>query len=560
MLVELLVENVAVVDRIRVRFYPGFNTLTGETGSGKSIVVDALGLLFGGRSSAEMVRSGCDRARVSGLFELPDDPGLRAVLEAAGIELEDAELLIEREVLASGKSRAYVANRPATAALLRDLAVYLGDIHGQHDQQRLFSPDTQLQVLDEFADTGTLRVAVADLYRCWRDVSTQLRELDRTEQDKLRLLDLLAFQRKEIESAKLVKGEDEALELERRKLQNVNKLGDAANIAYAALYDSPESSHKLLRTALKKLDELVRIDESLREVLDILQPADVAIQEASLVLRDYLGGLEADPDRLEAVEHRLSSIDRLKRKYGRSIDEILDFLADVRRQVEAMESSAERRVELEKQRTQFGESYQEAAGRLTATRQKAARTLSEAVEKEMHSLAMERATFRIQIGAAGWSVNGADAVQFLISANLGEELRPLERVASGGELSRVSLALKTATMAATRRTPATAVRTLVFDEVDAGIGGDAAVTVGQRLKKIAAANQVLCVTHLAQIAGSADHHYSVEKRAVDGRTVASIQELQGEARTREIGRMLSGQRLTPEALKYAEQLIRSGGA
>jgi DNA repair protein RecN (Recombination protein N) len=555
MLVELVVENYAVIERVRVRFHAGLNLLTGETGSGKSIVVDALGLLLGGRTSADMVRSGAERARVSGIFEAPLDTEFRALLDAAGIQAEDGELIIEREILGGGKSRAFAGSRPVTAALLRDLAPYLGDIHGQHDQQRLFALEAQLEMLDAFAVNDELLAETAGLFRQWRSCARELDDLERSEQERLRLADLWSFQRNEIESAAVKAGEDEALESERRILQNVARLQENAGAAYAALYDSQDSALARLRQAARRLDDLCRIDASLAELRDSIKPAEIAAEEAAHALRHYLGRLEADPGRLEEVEARLAALDKLKRKYGPTIGEVLAFLEQVRYQLSVSESAEERRTALGKEQKKLAQAYEAAAQRLTDQRREAARELEKRVEAELKSLAMERTVFRIQIDPADWSERGTDRVCFLVSPNAGEEPRAMERVASGGELSRIALALKTCvarTAARSRQMP----RTLVFDEVDSGIGGAAAETVGRRLKQLAATNQVLCVTHLPQIAGFADHHYMVEKHEVRGRTVARIEELTGDARTREIGRMLSGQRLTPEALRQAEQLIR----
>lgn len=551
MLVELHIENYAVVEKLRVRFYPGLNVLTGETGSGKSIVVDALGLLFGGRVSADMLRTGSDRARVSGIFEV--DSSLAARLpEEAGFDGDSEELIIEREIRGAGKSRAFVNSRPVTAALLRDLASALGDIHGQHDQQRLFSPDAQREMLDEFAGAQDLREKTAAAYRDLRVCIRELESLQRTEQEKLRLLDLWTFQRREIEAANLKRNEDTELDSERRRLQNVGKLMESANAAYAALYDDEASAYAQLRAALRRLDDVARIDGSLEGALEALRPAEIAVADASATLRDYIGDLEADPARLEEVESRLANLEKLKRKYGGTIGEILAFGEQVAADIEAAESTAERRAALEKRQIELEERYDSLARELTKARSAAAETLGRRVASELGGLAMERTRFEVRVSPAAPSEAGSDAVDFYASANVGEVARALEKVASGGELSRIALALKTCVIEAAEGF------TLVFDEVDAGIGGAAAESVGRRLKGLAARSQVLCVTHLAQIAGFADHHYSVEKRELRGRTVADVQELSGEARTREIGRMLAGQRLTPEALKHAEQLIRLG--
>jgi len=553
MLVELTVENYAVVDRLRVRFHAGLNLLTGETGSGKSIVVDALGLLFGGRASVEMIRSGEDRARVAGLFEVRDDRAVRAALDQAGVGVEDGELLIEREVLGGGKSRAFVANRPATAALLRELAPHLGDIHGQHDQQLLFLADTQREMLDDFAGAGKLLGEVGESHDGLRQVESELADIERSEQEKLRMLDLWQFQRREIESLRLQPGEDATLENERRVLQNLGRILETAGGAYAALYDSPESAVALTRLAAKKLEELARIDPALGEIRETLKPAEIALSEAAYTLRDYLGRLEANPARLEEIETRLAAIDKAKRKYGATIEEMLGYLDQVVRNIDAVEHAGERMEQLRAERLKLSEQYEALAGKLTARRTDAAAKLAKRVETELAALAMERAVFEIAIRSADASASGKDAVEFLVSPNLGEAPKPIEKIASGGEISRIALALKTCVSAPARANGA--IRTLVFDEVDSGIGGGVAEGVGRRLKKLSATNQVLCVTHLAQIACFADHHYLVEKREQKGRTVATVEELDDAARTREIGRMLSGQKVTAEALKHAERLI-----
>jgi DNA repair protein RecN (Recombination protein N) len=365
-----------------------------------------------------------------------------------------------------------------------------------------------------------------------------------------------SFQRKEIEAAGLRPGEDSELENQRLVLKNVAKLQESANAGYSALYDAPDSASSQLRIALKRLEELCRIDASLQGALDTLRSSEIAVGEASRAVRDYLDGLEADPDRLEQVESRLALIDRLKRKYGATLGEVLAFLENVRAQIAAVETAEDRKAKLADELARLSEAYREAAGSLTRQRRTAAQKLAKKVEGELGSLALESAIFRIEIETANWSERGADRVEFLISANVGEEPRPLDKVASGGELSRIALALKTS--AGTGHRKGAMHRTLVFDEIDSGIGGSVAEAVGRRLKKLSGASQVLCVTHLAQVAGFADHHYFVEKREVKGRTVAEIGELTGEARTREIGRMLSGQRVTAEALKHAEHLIRLG--
>ena len=553
MLVELLVENYAVVERLRVRFHEGLNLLTGETGSGKSIVVDALGLLLGGRASAEMVRSGAERARVSGIFEKPKSAAFARAAEALGIEAAEEELILEREILANGKSRAFVDSRPVPAGILKELAPFLGDIHGQHDQQRLFSHEAQREMIDEFGQTEAVGERVAEAYGAWRGAVTELEELDRAEQERARLADLWAFQKKEIEDVAPHPGEDQALEQERRILQNVNKLAEGVGAAHEALYEAPESAQAGLRTALKRIEEMARIDATMAELRESLRPAELAIAEAARTLQRYLGKLEADPARLEEVETRLAAIDKLKRKYGPGVEEVLAFLNDVSRQWAAAENAGERRAQLQAASAKLEREFEEAAAALTEARKKAARKLEKKVEGELGQLAMERTVFRVEITGAAWSAEGADAVAFLVSPNIGEAPKPLEKIASGGELSRIALALKTCISEVKRQSVPP---TMVFDEVDAGIGGAVAESVGKRLSRLAAGQQVLCVTHLAQIAAFADHHYHVAKREQKGRIATTIEELSRGERVKELGRMIAGASVTPEALKHAEQMLK----
>lgn len=545
MLVELLVENFAVADRVRVRFHAGLNVLSGETGSGKSLIVDSLGLLFGGRASAEAVRSGAERARIAGIFEAPRTAGFLELLEQAGLEIEEGELLIEREVLASGKSRAFVGSRPVAAGFLKELQPYLGDIHGQHDQQRLFSGAEQRAMLDEYSGHGALLARVAELWERLRAAESELRQLEAREQALLRQRDLWIYQKREIEAGGLKPGEDAQLEQELKVLANVVKLRELAEGALGALEE------RTVGQALKRVQELRRIDESLDGVVESLRGAEALLDDATRDLSRYVDRLEADPGRLAGVENRLAEIDKLRRKYGHSVAEILAFYDQVCADLDLAEGAGERREELVRTVAALREEYRAAAGELTVSRRAAAVRLDGQVESELKDLNMARSRFVIAVAEDEWGPEGADAVRFLISTNLGEEPKPLEKVASGGELSRLALALKV-TLAASGG------RTMVFDEVDAGIGGSAAEQVGKKLKRLARNNQLLCVTHLAQIAAFGDHHYSVAKKESKGRTHSVVTELSGAERVEEVARMIGGQRLTEEAMKYAGQLIEMG--
>lgn len=556
MLLELIVENYAVVEQSRIRFQEGLNVLTGETGSGKSIVVGSLGLLLGARASGDMIRSGETRARVSGIFSIAAKPEITAMLIEAGIdEANDEELIVEREIMANGKSRAFVANRPVTTAFLRQLAPALGDIHGQNEQQSLFSAQAQRNLLDAYAQAEELRGQIGKLFFEWRELGEKLEDLSRDEQEKLRLLDLWSFQRNEIDGVQPKPGEDVELEAERKILQNVTRLQESATAAFALLYESPESATTQLRQALKRMDELMRIDESVGETAASMKQASVLMDDAAYALRDYVGRLEGDPARLEDVESRLAALDRLKRKYGHTLRDVLVFRDEVAKRIDEVENSAERRTALEKRRDEVAKGYERRAVELNRVRTAGATKLSKQVEGELKSLAMSGTRFQIAVSPSDWTAAGTDRIEFLVSPNRGEELKPLEKIASGGELSRIALALKTALGDTDSDRGVT---TLVFDEVDAGVGGAAAAAVGKRLKALSRTNQVICVTHLAQIAGFADHQYAVSKREKKGRITTQIEELGREERAREIGRMLSGEHITSEALKQAEQLIQAG--
>jgi DNA repair protein RecN (Recombination protein N) len=408
-------------------------------------------------------------------------------------------------------------------------------------------------MLDEAAACGAELDAVAAAWTAWRAALAELDDLDRTEQDKLRLADLWNMQRREIEALHPEPGEDARLEQESLLLKNVARLTDNVTEAYDWLSENENSASKSIARAIRRLEDLVRIDAKMAGILETLAPARIAVSEAAHELSHYLGALEADPARVETVESRLAALEKLKRKYGPTIEDVLAFLSGVQAKLDAVETAGERRAALVKRIAELEAAYRKAALALRLVRQKAGKTLQKAVESELAGLAMKGTAFRVALREAEPARHGLDAVEFLVSANAGEEPRPLDRVASGGELSRIALALKACL--AHQSHPNGGALTLVFDEVDAGVGGAAAEMIGRRLKRIARANQVLCVTHLAQIASFADHHYRVEKKQSSGRTATSVEELDAEQRIREVGRMLSGQHLSDEALRHAARLV-----
>jgi DNA repair protein RecN (Recombination protein N) len=564
-LLELRVENYAVIDNLAVEFAPGLNLLTGETGAGKSILIGALSLVLGEKASAEVVRHGAEKAVVSGVFEVEDEL-VKNILEGNGITPEDRQIIIRREIAPAGKGRVFVNNQAGTVALLRQLATRLASIHAQNENILAFDAGTRLGLLDCFAfpasrDPGSELEDLAANYAAWSSVRDRLREFERDEQDRLRMADLWRFQKKEIEAAKIEAGEDQKLEAEKRVLANADKLYTAAMAAYELLYEADSSVVANLAVARRHMDELARLDPKFQEIAASLEGAQAAIEDASSTTRDYAENLDASPQRLAEVEDRLAVLDRLKRKYGSTADLVLAYGLEIAHKLDELENREEALRDLSKQLAAAGKAYLAAAQGVSKKRSAAARVLEKLVEAEINQLAM-KARFKIEISgsdeADSWTSSGLDSVAYLISPTPGEPLRPVEEIASGGELSRVMLALK-ATIETSRKRHAsgTAQRTLVFDEIDSGIGGRAAEAVGKKLKALAGSNQVLCVTHLPQIASFAEHHYLIEKRESDGRARTLVRLLSAAERREEIARMLSGAKLTETSRQHAEQLLKA---
>jgi DNA repair protein RecN (Recombination protein N) len=557
-LLELRVENYAVIDSLAVEFAPGLNLLTGETGAGKSILIDALSLLLGDKASTEMIRHGAEKAVVSGVFEV-DEKRVARLLEENGIEPEGNQVIVKREVVAGGKGRVFVNNQPATVALLRALAPALASIHAQNETILAFDEAARLGLLDTYA--GHDLSELAGKHAAWTEVRERLAQLDRDEQDRLRMADLWSFQKKEIEAAKLYPGEDQKLETEIRVLANSEKLFGAATAAYQVLYEDDAAALTQVAAARKQLEELARFDEKFLEALASLESAKAAIEDVSATARDYADGIDASPERLAEVEDRLALLDRLKRKYGKTVDEVIAYGEDVTRKLNELENREDVVRDLKKQLAIAAAAYLSAAQAVSKKRYSAARELQKLVEAEINQLAM-KAQFKIEVSGsdepANWTASGFDGVAYMISPNPGEPLKPVEQIASGGELSRVMLALK-ATIEAGKKSKGGTQRTLVFDEIDTGIGGRAAEAVGKKLKSLARANQVLCITHLPQIASFADHHYLIEKRETAGRTKTLVRALTAAEQTEEIARMLSGEKLTETSRQHAEQLLKANG-
>jgi DNA repair protein RecN (Recombination protein N) len=566
-LLELRVENYAVIDNVVVEFAPGLNLLSGETGAGKSILIDALALLMGEKASSDVVRHGAEKAVISAVFEA-DSKRLAEILEANGIDAE-SELIVRREIAANGKGRVFVNNQQATVAVLKQLAPRLAAIHAQNESILAFDAGARLGLLDTYAAVD--RSPIREAYAKWKQLNERIEALQRDEQDRLRMVDLWRFQHKEIEQAHLQTGEDERLESEKRVLANAEKIYSTAMTAYDVLYDSSQSAAALLRSAVKHIEELARYDEKFRELLPGLETARITAEDAGATMRDYADGIDASPERLAEVEDRLATLDRLKRKYGRTVDDVIAFGEEVACKLNELENKDEVLAQLRRELGAAANAYLAAARGASKQRFDAARKLEKQVESEINDLAM-KAKFKIEIGGSdeeqNWTASGFDSVAYLISANPGEPLGPVEQIASGGELSRVMLALKATVEAGQKGTNGSSrrskhpqnQRTLVFDEIDTGIGGRAAEAVGKKLKSLAQTSQVLCVTHLPQIASFADQHFLIEKRESAGRTKTSVRLLKPDERREELARMISGAKVTPESLKYAEQMLKAAAS
>jgi DNA repair protein RecN (Recombination protein N) len=574
MLLELRVENYAVIDQVAVEFAPGLNLLTGETGAGKSILIDSLALLLGDKASTDVIRHGADKATIACVFEIDGVAAKRIAhtLEENGIDSEDGQLILRREISSSGKGRVFVNNQPASVTVLRQLAADLASIHAQNETILAFDAAARLEILDRYAAVNPDSVAAA--YQKVRDLRTRIADLERDEQDRLRLVDLWSFQSKEIESARLQPGEDEKLEAEKRVLANSEKLYSAAMSSYDALYDGAANANALLKSAERQLEELARYDEKFSEQVSALASARATVEDISATVRDYAEHIDASPERLATIEDRLATIDRLKRKYGNTVEEIVTFGDDVKRKLNEIENRDQVLADLRTELASAATAYLKEARAISKQRFDAAKKLERLVETEINDLAM-RAKFKIEVGGSdeegNWTASGFDTVAYMIATNAGDPLQPIERIASGGELSRVMLALKASVETSSTggngkarveaglraRRDSVAVHTMVFDEIDTGIGGRAAEAVGKKLKELARHNQVLCITHLPQIASFADHHLVIEKRESAGRTRTTIRQLEPKERTEEIARMLSGAQITQASLKNAEQLLKA---
>jgi DNA repair protein RecN (Recombination protein N) len=556
MLRFLRISRLAVIDSVEVEFDAGFNVLTGETGAGKSILVEAVGLLLGGRASGDLVRTGEESASIEAIFE-------------SGAE----ELLIRREITAQGRSRAFVNGALATAGALKDLSTRLIELHGQHEHQTLLDPATHLTVLDTFGGLDPLLAPAGAAYDAWRAVETELARVRAAARDRDARLDLITFQLGELDKAAPKPGEDEELAALRQVLASAERVERLCTEGYASLYERDDAILAGLGNVWRRVAELAALDPQFQPYLEARDGIKSQLEDLAQFLRRYAEGIEASPARLQQIEERLALLERLKRKHGPALADVIARRDALRREFSDLERGDERIEELERERTTSRAAYLAAADALSQARRKAAGAFARQLVQMLGELAMERTRFEVRFGAAplpevAWSARGTDAAEFFVSPNPGEELRPLARIVSGGELSRVMLAIKTLTATkrfgfsdATDRPPSTGAPGLIFDEVDAGIGGRVADVVGRELRTLGSAFQVLCITHLPQIAAYADTHFQIEKTVERGRTHTTVRRLGADGRVGELSRMLGGEAITDSLRRTAREMLveRSAG-
>ena len=551
MIVELTVENIAIIERAQIALGPGYTVLTGETGAGKSLLVDAIELVLGERADSELVRAGAPKASVSVVFDLSGQPALLKICQDQGIPLEDQSLYIHREVFAEGRSQCRVGGKLMPVSQLKQLGQQLVDLHGQHDHQTLLNPETHVRYLDDWIGKPAhdLLNSVATTYHNTELIRHKLAAIRQGQRDREHRLDLLKFQVNEIESVMPKPGELAELEVSLSRLKNMEKLAGATYGSLAMLQDQDGSADEKLGASLRMLEEAAKLDTTLESTVKPLQEALINLQEGLHSLRGYSDTLESDPNRLDDVATRIDSLQRLRRKYGDDESAILIFLENAKSELEQLDDAESTEHELALQVDEAERDLAMLCAELAALRHDRARDFSDLVEQQLHDLAMDHALFDVNFRVKPPDATGADIIEFFFSANPGESARPLSKVASGGEISRVMLAIKTALSGKA------GVPTLIFDEVDAGLGGRAAGVVARKLAELAAHHQIVVISHLPQIAAAAAAQFRIEKDEVGGRVQTTVSPLDRDQRVQEIARMLAGEEITETAMANARELI-----
>ncbi len=556
MLKSLTVWNFALLEHVQVEFQPGLNILTGETGAGKSILIDSLGAVLGARMSADMVRSGCDWLRVEAVFSLEDESlGLHELLTQQALDDADKELIITRQLSRAGRSTALVNGCHVTLAVLRQIGAYLVDIHGQNENLALLKEENQFHLLAGYdSDVSEALAAYECVYREWREKKKAYAEKQQASREYAQRLDMLHWQDKEISEANLKPGEDEQLEADIRKLSHAEKIVGSVEESYQLLEGGGGNGLGVLPAlsqVKKDLEEIGRFDDALQNAQKMVEEAYISLQEASYELRDYGESVEFSPERLDQLQSRMDVIYRLCKKYGATLEDVLAHQAKVEQELTEIENYDEDIAALEKEIAALEEKLGQKADALTKLRTAAAQDLSSAIEEQLFALGMPKARFHIRVEQAeDYGANGRDDVAMFFSANPGEAEKPLQKVASGGELSRIALAIKTVASSRDSSVPS-----MVFDEIDTGIGGRTAQMVAERIALVAQYKQVLCITHLPQIACMADAHLYISKRTVEGTTATQIRPLSERERISEIARMASGADMTTASLDNAREMV-----
>ncbi|MFN0278146.1 MAG: DNA repair protein RecN [Pyrinomonadaceae bacterium] len=550
----LKIRHIALIDELAIEFGSGLNLLTGETGSGKSIIVDSLGALTGERVTNDLIKEGRDSAVIEGLFSVTPDDNLLSLLDKSGIDNSGQyELIVRRELSLSGKNRIFINGQLVTQNLLKKIGSHLVDIHGQGEQASLYDVETHIDMLDEFAAFDALKEKVASAFSDMAAVRTKLASLEKDSAEKLQLIDILRFQTNEINTANLQPNEDTELDEEKRRLNNVEKLTTLSSDAFSLLYDNAESTAATLEKAERRIAELSQYESKFGDYTESLSGARAVIEDLAITVRDFKSNLEFSPERLEEIENRLAEISRLKRKYGDTITAVLEHLRASEERLQNIETAEFREEKLRSKLADLRTEYVNLAGKLHDKRATAAKKFEKQIEQNLQAVALEKARFETRIEASpddsSFTASGFDRVEFYFSANPGESPKPLVKVASGGEASRLMLILKTTAKASSHQ------KTAVFDEIDAGIGGRVAESVGRKLKDLAATQQVLCVTHQPQIASLADSHFIVEKETLGGRTLIKARELNSPEQIEELARMLAGEQITDAARENARSML-----
>lgn len=551
MLLELTLKNFTIIDELSVSFSEGLNVLTGETGAGKSIIVDAINLILGEKASADIVRSDKDEAQIEALFDIKGNTGLKERLFSFGFEAKGDELLIKRVISRAGRSRLFINGSIATFLILEQIVDGLIDIFNQHNHQTLLKEENHLKVLDEFGGLKSLSQRVSEIYRDSTEIKREIEEIERNLRNRIEREDFLRFQLREIDEAKLLPDEEEKLEEERRKLANAERLYSTAQEAYETLYEGERAVFDILKMVRNRIEEAAKIDITLVEVAKSIEKGIVEIQDAAFTLRDYASDVRFDPDRLSSIDNRLEEIRRLKRKYGRTITEVMEKKKQIEEELGKISIHEERIETLKENLNRLESDLRVRVRELSQKRREVAEKLILAVEKELGGVGMKNGKFTVEFEEKAISASGCEKVSFLFSANPDEKPKPLIKIASGGELSRIMLVLKE-TLA---RVEGSSV--LIFDEADSGIGGAIAETVGRKIKNLSKKHQVICITHLPQVAKFADTHFRVTKTFKDDKTKVQVKPLNADERVEELGRMIGGLKITEKTLEAAREMLQN---